>query len=113
MIEATTTNERRLILGVVAEGVGLPQMLQDYVQCHQDVTNHARILRDALVGRHAKIYQNLGDVPRQNHQPLGPSDIVPLGVLADPPELDELQHLFMVVLGVDSTGLHLRQRRLT
>jgi hypothetical protein len=62
MMEATVTNERSLIIGAMAGGVGLPQGLQDDAHRLQDIASHAWILGDSWDGRQAKIHQNLAKI---------------------------------------------------
>jgi hypothetical protein len=112
-VDAMTGNGWRIILGVVAGGIGLPQALQDDAHCLQDVTRRALVPGDPRDGRHSKIHQNLGDIPRQDRQSSGLGDMVHLDILEELLELDELHQLFMVIPGFGSPGLRLHQRRLT
>jgi hypothetical protein len=93
----------------MAGGVGLLQVLQDDIHRIQDIASHAWILENPQDEGHAKIHQNLGHVPHQDHQPPGLGDAVHLGALKEPPELNELHQLLTVVLRVESLGLHLHQ----
>jgi hypothetical protein len=64
MMEATTTNGQCLIPGDMAGGIYLPRALQDDAHRLQDITSCAWIPGDPRDGRHAKIHQNLEEVPR-------------------------------------------------
>jgi hypothetical protein len=55
--------QQRLILGVVAELIGLLQVLQDDIHYYQDVAGCARILGDLRDRGHAKVHQDLGYIP--------------------------------------------------
>jgi hypothetical protein len=107
-----TISEWRLIPGVMTEDVGLPQVLQDDVHHFQDVASGAWILGDPWDRRHAKAHQNLGNIPNQDCQSPNLSDAVHLEVLEEPPELDELHQLLMIVSRVESLRPRFNQRRL-
>jgi hypothetical protein len=64
--------------------------------------------RDPRDGRHAKIHQNLGDVPCHSRQPPDLDDMFCLSLLEEFLELDKLHKLFMIVPGIESLGLPLR-----
>jgi hypothetical protein len=77
-------------------------VLQDDVNHFQDVTTYAQIPRDPWDGSHAKIRQNLRNVPHQNHQAPGLNDAVHLNVLEELLELGDHHQFLAVVSGVES-----------
>jgi hypothetical protein len=105
-METTTTNERHLIQGAMAGGIGLSQVLREDAHCLQDIASDVRVLRDPQDGWHAKIHQNLQDVPCQL---AGLGDAFHLGIVEELLDLDELHQLFMIIPGVESLGLRLCQ----
>jgi hypothetical protein len=108
-----TGNERPVIPWTMAGGVGLPHVFQDGACYPQDVARHAWVLGDPGDGRHAKVHQDLRDVPHQDRQSPGLGVAPDFGLLVGPSELNELHQLLMVVLVVETPGLCLYQRCLT
>jgi hypothetical protein len=111
--EAAIGNGWHLVLGIVAEGVGLLQAFQDGAYSLQDVIGYAWVLGDPRDGRHAMVHQDLRDIPHQDHQSPGLGDALHLGLLQAPPEPDNLHQPLMVVLEIEALGLCLHQRLLT
>jgi hypothetical protein len=88
--------------GTMAIGVGLLQALQDDIHHLQDVIGYASIPGDPRDG----------GMPRSTRT-LDMSLTRITSILKEPPELDDLHQLLMVVPGVESLSLCLHKRRLT
>jgi hypothetical protein len=91
----------------MVRGVGLPQVLQDDAHDLQDIVGHVRVSGDPQDGRHAKIDQDLGDVPCQDCHSPDLSDMLHLGFLDELPKHNKLHQLFTIVPRVESSGLRL------
>jgi hypothetical protein len=103
---------RHLIPGTIAKGVDLPSAFQDGAHCLQYVIGRVWILEDPENGRHAMVHQNLGGIPHQNCQPPDLGDLLHLGFLEVPLELDDLHQPLTIVSGVEALGLRLHRHLL-
>jgi hypothetical protein len=95
----------------VARGVGLPQAFQNGARCLQDVVSPTQVPEYPRDGRHAKVHQDLGDVPHQDRQSPGLGDVLHHALHKAPLKVDELHQLLMVVQGIETLGLRLHQHR--
>jgi hypothetical protein len=79
--EAAIGNEQHIFSRTIVGGLGFPQAFQDGAYHLQNFIGPKRIPGDPWDGRHAKIHQDLGSVPRQDHQSPGLGDALHLSLL--------------------------------